>query len=265
LWSDFSLGLGGGVSEVTEKWYNTAGTFLSETDRDTTSGYIQGGYWFSYKGRGFLTLSTRDDDYKVSKGAYKPIEGKTNKIGLSLVYDDTKYGIYTLEGPYIWGSFEKGGKWLDGDFNFKKMSLGGVYYWNTREDHTMIISASAGKGWDLPSHEFFAVGGLGSLRGYDAGAYQGDRYGLARVEYRVPVWKPTFAGYSGTLSVLGFVDGGYAWPEGKGVNLSDLVMGAGGGLRFYFNEFQRGVIALDIAYGFETEDFKVYLGFGATF
>jgi outer membrane protein insertion porin family len=265
FWSNFILGTGAGVSEATTRWYDTAGNFLSETDRDTTSAYIQAGYWFSYTTRGFLTLSVRDDDYSIRTGTYSPPEGRTDKFSISLIYSDTRYGIYTLEGPVFWGQFQKGHKWFDGDFDFEKVSLGGTYYWNVTEDHILIISVGAGRGWNLPVHERFSIGGSGTLRGYDPGTYQGNRYGLARAEYRLPVAKPTLGKYSGTLSMVGFVDLGYAWQEDQSVDLSDLETGTGCGLRFYFNQFQRGVIAADIAYGFEPQDVKFYLSFGATF
>jgi len=265
MWSDFMVGVGVSTSESTTNWFDTTGNLLSTTERDTTVLSLTGGHWFNYQLRGFLTHSFRDDDYSLKSGTFLPVEGKTNKLSLSVQYFDVTYRLDRLEGPDLFAVYEKGHGGFSGDFKFYKYALGGRYYYTPQKDHTIIGKLAYGDGDDLPFHELFALGGAKTIRGYDSGQFQGSTYLLANFEYRVPVLRPRYMNYSGVLTWLAFVDSGYAWPESSSTSLSDIATGAGTGFRFYVDQFQAMSAGLDFAYGFEIDDWRIHLSFGTVF
>ncbi len=265
MWSNFMLGAGLSVSESEVRWVNSLGQLLSTTEQEVSSMYIQGGYWMNYQWRGFLTISNRDDEYTLKSGSFTPEDGSTDKLSFAIRYYDVTYRLDRLEGPDAFLIYEKGHKAFGGDFAFEKYAIGSRYFYTVATDHTIIGNISFGNGSDLPSHELFAVGGATTIRGYDAGEFQGTKYVLANAEYRIPVLRPTLWNYTGTLTWLAFLDSGFAWPRGSSMRLSDLATGAGSGLRLYVDQFQAGTAGLDVAYGFETRDWRIHLSFGTVF
>ncbi len=88
----------------------------------------------------------------------------------------------------------------------------------------------------IPSEQF-ALGGYSTVRGYDEKVVNGDNAVCANLELRAPsfpvagIWMPK-AGDS--LTVLGFVDGGYAWFREAVLDTptAQTLLGAGAGLRY---------------------------------
>lgn len=265
FFSNYMLGAGLATSETTTNWFNTSGSKVAETEQDTSSMYLQGGYWFSYQLRTFLTISTRDDDISVKSGSLSILDGQTDKLALSIRYYDVTYRLDRLEGPDLFAVYEKGHKAFNGDFSFEKYAFGGRYFYSAVKDQYVVANVGYGNGNDLPFHELFALGGATTIRGYDQGEFQGARYLLSNAEYRVIVNRPTLWNFTSVLTWLAFIDTGFAWAEGRSMKLSDLATGAGTGFRLYIDQFQSGTMGLDFAYGFENNEWRIHISFGSVF
>jgi outer membrane protein assembly factor BamA len=116
----------------------------------------------------------------------------------------------------------------------------------------------AGADAALPPYERLLLGGAGSLRGFRAGAFDGDRTLAATAELRVPL---TSVLNGAKLGVVAFMDAGKAWNVGESMDAARWHRGVGGGV-FLLASIVR--INLDVARGLKTGDTRVHLstGFG---
>jgi len=62
-----------------------------------------------------------------------------------------------------------------------------------------------------------------------------------------------------------FLDIGNAYPSNEHIDLGDLKWSAGVGLRFRLKSFVKIDLRLDVAYVYETGEYKVFLGTKETF
>jgi surface antigen Omp85-like protein len=111
----------------------------------------------------------------------------------------------------------------------------------------------------LPPYERLLLGGASSVRGFDTGAFDGDRTLAASAEIRVPI---TSVLSGAKLGVTAFMDAGKVWNVGQSADAVEWHRGAGGGV-FLIASIVR--INLDIAHGLKTGDTKVHLSSGFTF
>jgi outer membrane protein assembly factor BamA len=98
----------------------------------------------------------------------------------------------------------------------------------------------------LPAYERALLGGVGSLRGFRAGAFTGDNVATASVELRVPFHSPLRLGQTG-LTVFG--DAGTAYEHGVKLSDTRAEYGVGGGWYLRVPLFQ---LEVDVAYGFDS-------------
>jgi outer membrane protein assembly factor BamA len=111
----------------------------------------------------------------------------------------------------------------------------------------------------LPAYERLLLGGSSSVRGFETGAFDGDRTLAASIELRHPV---TSVLSGSKLGVNLFFDAGRAWDAGGRFEDAAWRRGAGAGL-FLIASVVR--INLDVAHGFRTGDTRVHLSSGFTF
>jgi len=111
----------------------------------------------------------------------------------------------------------------------------------------------------LPPYERLLLGGSSTLRGFDTGAFAGDRMLSTSAEVRVPL---TSVLNGAKLGITVFTDAGKAWDVGSSMDQAEWHRGVGGGL-FLIASIVR--INLDIARGLKTGDTKVHLSSGFTF
>jgi hypothetical protein len=111
----------------------------------------------------------------------------------------------------------------------------------------------------LPPYERLLLGGSSTLRGFDTGAFAGDRRLSTSAEVRVPL---TSVLNGAKLGITVFTDAGKAWDVGSSMDQAEWHRGVGGGL-FLIASIVR--INLDIARGLKTGDTKVHLSSGFTF
>ncbi len=213
-----------------------------------------------------LQISIRKDDYEnIAAGVNLPNDAQTTKMGLGINYSDVDYRIDSLTGVSAYLLVQEGLELFGGDYDFSKISSGVTYGRTMQGDHWLKLALSAGIGDGLEDvhdgHEYFMVGGSSSIRGYPSGYQAGDQFVTFSAQYEIPVWRPAMWGFTGTVSVLAFLDAGSAWL--KDVDDADPVAGAGVGMRAYVNELQSFALSVDVGYGFEEEDFQTYLTLGS--
>ena len=95
--------------------------------------------------------------------------------------------------------------------------------------HTFHASAVLGYGQNLDSDRLFSLGWDSGLRGYDAGAFTGNKLFRLSLEDRIFPRRNLFGLLA--LGVLPFWDCGYVWQEDQPVDLGDLRQDVGLGLR----------------------------------
>ena len=111
----------------------------------------------------------------------------------------------------------------------------------------------------LPDYERLLLGGESTLRGFGAGAFDGDRLLVTSAEVRLPL---TSVLNSARLGVLGFLDSGKSWDAPGHPSDSVWHQGVGGGV-FLIAPLVR--LNLDVAHGLDDGDTRVHLGVGFAF
>ncbi len=173
-------------------------------------------------------------------------------------------------GPYLQLITDLSVPGLD-DYGYQVLAARAYYSWKFFEEHQLELRVSGGVGRHLPAHEEFLLGGVGDLRGYIGDQFRGDRRGMFRSEYSVPLFKwRSFA-----FRALGFFDAGYVgyhWRDpdsrnylptqydGAGWTRTDV----GAGLRIYVGTVVLPLLGLDIARGLEGKRTEVVFEVGIT-
>jgi hypothetical protein len=120
-------------------------------------------------------------------------------------------------------------------------------------------TAYTGTNTTLPPFERLLLGGSSSLRGFDTGAFEGDRMFTTSAEVRIPL---TSVLHGSKLGLTLFTDAGKAWDFGTRMQDAAWHRGAGAGL-FLIASIVR--INLDVARGLKDGGTHVHLSSGFTF
>jgi hemolysin activation/secretion protein len=110
----------------------------------------------------------------------------------------------------------------------------------------------------LPGYERVLAGGASTLRGYRAGAFDGDRLTLASAELRIP-WSSPLGGGRAGLTIFG--DTAAAYPYDQRVRETRFHRGVGAGVFFSASVF---AFNLDVARS-DAGRQRAHVGFGFTF
>jgi hypothetical protein len=111
----------------------------------------------------------------------------------------------------------------------------------------------------LPPYERLLVGGADTLRGFRAGAFDGDRSLAASAELRLPI---TSVLSGAKFGVTAFMDAATAYDYGRNLDDAEWHRGVGGGV-FLIAPFVK--INLDVARGLKSGDTRVHLATGFAF
>jgi hypothetical protein len=130
-----------------------------------------------------------------------------------------------------------------------------VYRQNVVAARVQYVTADS----TLPPYERLLLGGSSTLRGFDTGAFDGDRMLVTSAELRMPI---TSVLSGAKLGVTAFVDAGQIWNAGESRDHAVWHRGVGGGV-FLIASIVR--INLDVAHGLNTGDTRVHLSSGFTF
>jgi len=142
------------------------------------------------------------------------------------------------KGHYEEVRAEFGSEALGGSFDFTKFTADARGYVPLGRGTLLLRLLGGIASRNTPLSEQFWIGGYDLLRGYDFDQFHGTRLALLSAEYRWPLLE--------SIHLAVFADEGYAWPRNRSVNLTDMRLGGGGGLRFLT---PIGAIRLDVAFG----------------
>lgn len=112
---------------------------------------------------------------------------------------------------------------------------------------------------DILGDKAFSIGGNTNLRGYKTGAYRGNAMFRVNMEYLSAFTD------SPTLRKVFFIDFGDTEEKLGDIKFSTLKTGMGTGIRWKLRRFVDLDIRADIAYGFDTQEFRIGLGTHNTF
>lgn len=100
----------------------------------------------------------------------------------------------------------------------------------------------------------YSLGGSKSLRAFDTGSFTGNSFILFNLQYLRP-----FFDYYPLRGAL-FLDVGNAYPSNEKINLGDLKWDVGIGLRLRLKSFVKIDLRVDVAYSYDTGEYKVFAG-----
>ena len=161
-------------------------------------------------------------------------------IGTDLVWDSRDNIFYPNSGGYQYFKivFYPG----ISDYVYSMLELDVRAYRAIKPDHVFAfnfyLQSVIG---ETPFYKMPALGGQNHMRGYFAGRYRDNFYGMMQLEYRQYFWKR-----------LGFVVFGGMGNVSENIlkyDFSTLKYSYGGGLRFLFNKKQKVNLRMDIGFG----------------
>lgn len=123
-------------------------------------------------------------------------------------------------------------------------------------NYNIVIGSSNN---DVLGDKAFSMGGNTNLRGYKTSAFRGNAMVRINLEYLSQFLD------SPTLRKVFFIDTGDTQETLGDIRFSSLKTGAGAGIRWKLRRFVNIDIRVDLAYGFETQEFRVGLGTHNTF
>jgi outer membrane protein assembly factor BamA len=141
--------------------------------------------------------------------------------------------------------------------NFGYIELDVKHFRSFKEDHVFAgnIYFSSAFG-DIPFYKLPAVGGPKNMRGYYAGRYRDNVFGMVQFEYRQFFWRKF-----GFVAFAGF---GNVADEILNFSFSNLKYSYGAGLRFRFNEEQKVNLRMDLGFG-NDGNMGIYFGIEEAF
>jgi hypothetical protein len=145
------------------------------------------------------------------------------------------------QGVRVEGTYEVAADALGGDFSFRRFTGQARAGRAIGARHTAVGRILAGfTGGTPPPQRRFALGGLGTLRGYALKEFRGENALVATAEWTIAT-RPRLP------SVVFFYDGGAAWTGGS--DGAGWKSGAGAGLEWRF--LTRGRARVDVAFPFQ--------------
>jgi Omp85 superfamily domain/POTRA domain, FtsQ-type len=111
----------------------------------------------------------------------------------------------------------------------------------------------------LPPYERLLLGGSSTLRGFETGAFDGDRMFVTSAELRLPISSVLS---SAKLGVTAFFDAGTAYNANQRLEDATWHRGVGGGVFLIASVFR---LNFDIAHGLKTGDTRFHFGMGFPF
>ena len=186
--------------------------------------------------------------------------GRFNRLGLKLEYDDVHNEIYRRYGSYFSLTYQQGLDSLGSDYLSNITEFESRYYYRLNSLDNFNSRYFAGYAHDAPfSHNYYEIGGAGTLRGLDKESFSGNVLIFTNLEY-----VKGFAKFPSFRSSL-FLDVGNVYDNLNEVDLSDLRTSIGVGLRWKIGSFVETDLFIDMAYDTETDEYKTYGGTSLNF
>jgi outer membrane protein assembly factor BamA len=168
-------------------------------------------------------------------------KGHAVSLSLGAFYRDLRFNVYSDEGEAYGFEVQSATRDIASDYDFTSYGLSWYRYLNVGETAHQNLNLSL----DLRARhdgayggDFYAIGGVETVRGFEPETAKGDAYYAASIEYLRPVFRDS-------IRVLAVVDAANAFAAPGDANLDKVYVSAGFGVRFRIQAF----VALDLELG----------------
>jgi outer membrane protein assembly factor BamA len=205
-----------------------------------------------FTGLTYHDLSLRDS-YPIGIDDTEP--GTYNRINLNLEYDAIQHEIYRRTGHHYFLTFLQGLKALNSDYDSSLIEIDARFFHPINNLDNFNTHLSLGLSYDTPfNRQQYNIGSSRTIRGIDVDTFSGDALLFGKFEY-----VKGFQKYRKFRSSL-FIDIGNAYKNATSIDITDLRVGLGFGLRWKAVAFVRTDLFVDVAYNPDTGNTKVYAG-----
>lgn len=171
--------------------------------------------------------------------------GLVSGFGLTVVWDDRDNIFFPSRGKYIIFSTNTYSKLVGSDYTFSNFNLDVRAYYPAFHDQVVAIQFFYnGLTGTVPFYRLAMLGGGSIMRGYYTGLYRDKNLMAFQAEYRMPL--------TNRFGVVGFASVGKVADRISDLNLTDLKLSGGAGLRYKFDVQEKANIRLDFAWGHGT-------------
>lgn len=205
-----------------------------------------------------ISLKTDNPQYALASNQIGKNGGIINLSSITFLYDRRNKKENASSGSLNSIKYSISDKTLASDYNFTKIESDNRYYFSFNRNNVLAIQLllKAAKG-DVPFYELPSLGGEETLRGFLYGRLR-DKVSIhLGSEYRFPLHEINKIKIAGIV----FIDIGRVYSSLDKIELNDLYMAYGGGLRFILSP--SAIVRLDM--GFSYEGLGLNLTFGNTF
>jgi outer membrane protein insertion porin family len=194
-----------------------------------------------------------DEPYPEGVDGSEP--GKYNRINLNLEYDGINYETYRRTGRHYFFTYVQGLEALNSDYDTSLLQMDARFYHPINEldnfNYRLFTGFSRHPAFN---NEQFSIGSSNTLRGLDRGSFSGDALLFGNFEYI-----KGFKKYR-KFRASAFIDIGNVYENIKSIDITDLRLGVGLGLRWKAVSFVRTDLVVDVGYDIDTGNVKAYAG-----
>ena len=181
--------------------------------------------------------------------------GKYNRINLNLEYDGINYELYRRTGRHYFFTYLQGLEALGSDFDSRQFEMDARFYQPINELDNFNYRLFMGLSHNTPfNNENYGIGSSKTIRGIDKGSFTGDALIFGNFEYVKGFKKHR------KFRTSAFIDIGNVYEDIKSIDISDLRVGVGVGVRWKAVSFVRTDLVVDVGYDIDTGNVKFYAG-----
>ena len=181
--------------------------------------------------------------------------GYYNRINLNLEYDAINYETYRRTGHRYFFTYRQGLEVLNSDFDSSHFDMDARFYHPINEldnfNYRLFMGLSRHTAFN---GEQYSIGSSRTLRGIDRGSFSGDALLFGNFEYIKGFRKHR------KFRTSAFIDIGNVYEDINSIDITDLRVGVGLGLRWKAVSFVRTDLVVDVGYDIDTGNVKVYAG-----
>ncbi|UXP33838.1 outer membrane protein assembly factor [Reichenbachiella agarivorans] len=253
----FFLGIGNdvtrdGLEEIATKSYNAVNSaFMAVTDSKTMYAGVAQEY------RSYVDVELDSSSYLDQNNVPGYEGGAISGLGPAFIFDTRDHKYNSRTGAYIATSYKYFGGYLGSDFDYGSFVLDMRKFINPWMNHVIGVQAYTELNTGtVPFYALALLGGSERMRGYYQGAIRDKAIADVQVEYRMPIWK--------IFGMVAFAGAGRVAPDYGTMNLKDVWVSGGVGLRIMVDSNNRANLRMDFGWG--EQDAKAFvIGFTESF
>jgi len=181
--------------------------------------------------------------------------GNHNRINLNLEYDGINHELYRRTGRHYFFTYVQGLEALGSDFDSSLFEMDARFYQPINNldnfNYRLFMGLSHNTAFDNQNYD---IGSSKTIRGIDRGSFSGDALLFGNFEYVKGFKKHR------RFRTSAFIDIGNVYEDIKSIDITDLRVGIGLGLRWKAVSFVRTDLVVDVGYDIDTGNVKFYAG-----